>query len=410
MRVYVLAILLLGAGCSSNGAVSDKADGGSSASGPDAGGPGPSGDGGQGAVDAATYADPSQWLCGAGAPKDYCLDTLTATSVLTDGTQAPASIPAASSPAVDCFYVYPSVDPTDAPGNIDVAANLSNILDPVREQAAPFRQVCTVFAPLYRQATYKSYFDANASTYLENAYADVAAAFHEYMAHHNAGRDFVLVGHSQGSHMLRRLIQRVIETSADVQKHLVVAILMGAFGDVLVPTGQAVGGTFKSTPLCTQDSQRGCVITFNSFAKGYEPTSIYGTGFGPVAAGMDVACTNPAALGGGKGALKGSLFFTQFQNPALSPPVNAGVSTTFAEYAGLFTGECLASSTGLSFFEIDFAPAAGDTRANPIPFASPYYAPSVLGLHLLDSAFPMGELLDAVRKRTGGGPTDAGAD
>jgi hypothetical protein len=124
---------------------------------------------------------------------------------------------------------------------------------------------------------------------------------------------------------------------------------------------------------------------------------------------MDVGCTNPAALGGGAATLRSSLLFTQFQNPSLSPPMTAGVTTAFAEYAGLFTGECVSVATGLSFFQIDYAPAAGDTRANPIAFGDPYYSPSVVGLHLLDSAFPMGDMLDAVTKRTGGSIADAGA-
>ena len=41
------------------------------------------------------------------------------------------------------------------------------------------------------------------------------------------------------------------------------AILPGF--NVLVPQGKLVGGTFKSTPLCSQPGQTGCVITWVSF-------------------------------------------------------------------------------------------------------------------------------------------------
>jgi Protein of unknown function (DUF3089) len=353
------------------------------------------------------YANASMWLCGAGAAHDYCLDPQTATAILPDLTQTTSTLGPASDPPVDCFYVYPSVDVTDPAGNIPTFSNLPDILDPVHEQAAPFSQVCKVYAPLYHQATYESYFSANADQYLEVAYADVAAAFQQYLTAWNGGRDFVLLGHSQGTHMLRRLIQRVIETNPDLQKHLVVAILNGSLGDITVPKGQLVGGSFQSTPLCTSDAQRGCLISVNTFAKGYEPTSTYGTGFS-VGSNMDIACTNPAALAGGKARLTSSAFFTQFQNPNIDPPQSSVVSTTFAVYGNLYAGECLPAVNGLSFFEIDPEPLAGDTRNNPIPFSNVYYDPALLGLHLLDYAFPMQDLIGAVQKRSGGAVAEAG--
>ena len=356
------------------------------------------------------YANPAMWVCGAGATPDCCLAPQTATAILPDLTQTTSIVgPATTTPPIDCFYVYPSVDITDPAGNIPDFSNLPDILDPVHEQAAPFSQLCKVYAPLYHQATYESYFAANADQYLEIAYADVAAAFQQYLATWNAGRDFVLLGHSQGTHMLRRLIQRVIETNPSLQKQLVVAILNGSLGDITVPKGQLVGGSFQSTPLCTSDTERGCLISVNTFAKGYEPTSTYGTGFG-VGPTMDIACTNPASLAGGQARLTSSMFFTQFQNPDLAPPQSSGVSTAFAVYASFFTGECLPSLNGLSFFEIDPEPEAGDMRTNPIPFTSVDYDPSLIGLHLLDFGFPMQDLLDAVAKRTGASVADAGAD
>ncbi len=369
---------------------------------------GPVGDSGLSFADGG-YTSPSMWLCGGGASPDYCLEPQAATAILPDLTQTALTFGPTAEPPVDCFYVYPSVDITDPPGNVPNFSNLPDILDPVHEQAAPFSQVCKVYAPLYHQATYQSYLGANADQYLEIAYADVAAAFQQYLTAWNGGRDIVLVGHSQGTHMLRRLVQRVFETNPSLQKQLVVAILNGALGDITVPKGQLVGGSFQSTPLCTSDTQRGCVISVNTFAKGYEPTSTYGSGF-VIGSTMDIACTNPAALGGGQARLTSSAFFTQFQNPDLDPPQTSGVSTPFAVYGNLYTGQCLPAANGLSFFEIDPEPLAGDTRTNPIPFDNVYYTPGVLGLHLLDFSFPMQDLIDAVAKRTGSPVAEAGAD
>jgi hypothetical protein len=358
---------------------------------------------------ASSYANPSMWLCGAGTPHDYCLDPETATAIQPDLSQTPVPITPASNPPVDCFYIYPTVDISDPAGNVKDFSNLPDILDPVLSQAAPFSEVCSVYAPLYHQATFNAYTSPDADQYLEAAYVDVAAAFHEYMTAFNKGRDFVLLGHSQGSHMLRRLVQREVESSPDVQKHLVVAILLGALGDITVPKGQLVGSSFKSTPLCTQDTERDCVITVNTFAKGYEPTSTYGMSFG-VGPGQDIGCTNPAALGGGKAMLGGAYFYDKY-HAALAPPVTTGVSTTFGVFGDYFTGQCVPNANGYSFFEVDAEPNAGDKRTNPVPFGNLLYTPAILGLHLLDYSFPMQELLDAVRKRTGtydGGSPDAG--
>jgi hypothetical protein len=417
-RAPLLAILLVHAGAaacgakaaSSGGAGDAGAEGASSSEaggGDDAGG---SSDGPSPPAD-ASYADPGLWLCGANTAHDYCLDPQVATAIHPDNTQTTSTLTPATSPALDCFYVYPSVDITSPAGNETNYDNLPDILDPIREQAAPFSQVCKVYAPLYHQATYQSYYSANANQYLEAAYVDVAAAFQEYLTAYNHGRPFVLLGHSQGAQMLRRLIQRAVETTPAVASQMRLAVLAGAFGDVTVPKGQVVGGSFQSTPLCTTATQRGCVLTFNSFAKGYEPTSSYPAFAVP--AGMDVGCSNPAAPGGGKATFADSFFFTQFNNAALAAPQNSGVSTPFASYAAYFTGECLPSAAGYSFLEIDAEPAAGDQRSNPIPFSnSIYYAPSVLGLHLLDYGFPMGDLLAAVQARDtdGTGTGDASSD
>jgi hypothetical protein len=124
---------------------------------------------------------------------------------------------------------------------------------------------------------------------------------------------------------------------------------------------------------------------------------------------MDIACANPAALGAA-GTFADALFFTKFANPDIDPPQTSGVSTPFASYATFFSGECVVSPNGYSYLQIAAAPVGGDTRSNPIPFANQYYSPALVGLHLLDYSFPMGDLLAAVRTRASaldGGSSDA---
>jgi hypothetical protein len=205
---------------------------------------------------------------------------------------------------------------------------------------------------------------------------------------------------------MRRLIQREVENKPAVSAHLLVAFLAGALGDTYVPNGKTVGGSFMSTPLCTNDTDRGCFFSWNTYAKGYEPGFGYGGGF-TIPAGMDIACASPASPAGGKAVLSSSLFFTKPNGTTFMVPQNSGVSTTFAAYPAFFSGACAPASSGYSFFEVEAAPGVGDTRANPIPFDNTLYSPLIIGLHILDWAFPMQDALDAVTKRLGGG-TDAG--
>ena len=66
--------------------------------------------------------------------------------------------------------------------------------------------------------------------------------------------------------------------------------------DVLVPQGRLVGGTFRSTPLCSRPGQTGCVISWVSFRENNAPPpgAIFGFADKP---GMTVACVNPARPG-----------------------------------------------------------------------------------------------------------------
>jgi len=69
-----------------------------------------------------------------------------------------------------------------------------------------------------------------------------------------------------------------------------------------VPQGKTVGGSFKNIPLCTAPDQIGCVVTFASFRATIPPPA--NSNFGRVRAeGNIAACTNPAALAGGKAQL-----------------------------------------------------------------------------------------------------------
>src|SRR5581483_5560887 len=152
-------------------------------------------------------------------------------------------------PSVDCFYVYPTVRGQQT-GN----ANLH--IDPVERsialyQAARYSQYCKVYAPIYRQVTLAGIGQGTPTTKPNPkiALADVRQAFANYLKKYNHGRGFVLIGHSQGSFVLRSLIAKDVDPKPAVRQRLVSAILLG--GNVLVKKGpRGIGGDFKHIPAC----------------------------------------------------------------------------------------------------------------------------------------------------------------
>jgi hypothetical protein len=68
-----------------------------------------------------------------------------------DGRRTPAPFRPAADPAVDCFYVYPTVS-NDGGMFSDLSPGPEERRT-VLVQAARFRSVCRVFAPNYRQVT-----------------------------------------------------------------------------------------------------------------------------------------------------------------------------------------------------------------------------------------------------------------
>src|SRR5438067_6681390 len=118
---------------------------------------------------------------------------------------------------------------------------------------------------MYRQLTLKGIASTAHPTAEQAAIgtSDVRAAFKTYLAKYNHGRGFVLIGHSQGSFVLRRLIALDVDRKPAVRRRLVSAILLG--GNVLVKRRKDVGGDFKRIRACRSASRLHCVIAFSTF-------------------------------------------------------------------------------------------------------------------------------------------------
>src|SRR5258708_24939083 len=255
-------------------------------------------------VPAATdYANPAIWLCRPGR-EDACSAPQDATIVAVNGSLTREVFHSAKNPAIDCFYVYPTVS-NEPGGNSDLTITSAE-KNVVNAQFARFAAKCRLFAPMYRQVTLTALRALIVGKPIpvdrDLGYHNVLAAWNYYLAHDNQGRGVVLVGHSQGSGVLTRLIKEEID-GKPVQGKLISAILMGT--TLPVPNGADVGGAFKPIPLCRSNSQTGCAIAFADFRVNVPPPP--NSRFGNAAEGMQAVCANPAALGGGSGLLNAYL-------------------------------------------------------------------------------------------------------
>lgn len=347
------------------------------------------------------YTRDELWLCRPGMAGDRCLSAdLTATEIAPDGARTTVTSTPAANPAYDCFYIYPTVDVTGLAGNHTDLTNPTPMLDPLLNQAARFREQCRVVAPLYRQSTLLGLNGSGAAARLELAFRDVEAAFREYLRRDNAGRPFVLMGHSQGSFMAERLLTQTIVPDAAVRARLVVALLLG--GSVQVPTGATTGGSIGAYPLCTSDDQTGCALAYHTFGADRGPTAggVYPSS---VAAGRELACTNPAALADAAAATRvRSVYLPTFAYQSVfdvRPTITPAVTTPFLRLRDFYTVRCTTNANLRSYLELRAAPMAGDTRADPIPYGSLILAPSFLGLHLLDYNVALDELQALVARK-----------
>jgi DUF3089 family protein len=356
------------------------------------------------AAPAADYANPAVWLCRPNA-RDACAASQDATIVAVNGTLTRETFHPAKNPPIDCFYVYPTVSNEPA-GNSDLMITGAE-RSVVNAQFARFASKCRLFAPMYRQVTLTALRAMIAGKPMpmdrDLAYNDVLAAWNYYLAHDNKGRGIVLVGHSQGSGVLTRLIKEEID-GKPVQDKLISAILMGT--SLPVPNGADVGGAFKHIPVCHSNSQIGCVIAFADFRANVPPPAI--SRFGKAPEGMQAVCANPAALGGGSGMLDAYLSAGRISTGSDGPrepfdwtqPAKP-IDTAFVKVPGLLSAACVADEHG-SYLAVTVHPAAGGARANDISgdVIVNGQVQEDWGLHLIDANLTMGNLVAIVGDET----------
>ena len=347
------------------------------------------------ATPAPDYAQDAAWLCRPGR-QDACTQSQDVTVIRADGGRKTEKFRAEKAPAFDCFYVYPTVSRDPTP-NSDLTAGPEEQAV-AAAQAARFTSKCRIYAPLYRQKTLASLRQemAGGTPPVDQGLPlhDVYEAWNSYLQRDNKGRGIVLIGHSQGSLVLKELIARYIEGQPS-QRNIVAAYLLGV--GLAVPQGGVVGGDLKRLPLCTKPGRYACVVSYASFRADSPPPA--NSRFGKVTQpGMAAACVNPAALAGGK-AVMDAIFATKGAGLASAEQASwsstgGPVTTPFVKVPGLISAECT-SASGFSYLAVTVNANPADPRTDTI-VGDVVADGAVLkewGLHLLDMSVAMGDLV-----------------
>ncbi len=198
------------------------------------------------------------------------------------------------------------------------------------------------------------------------AYNSVLGAWKDYLKNYNKGRGVVIIGHSQGSMNLGRLIAEEIDPNPSIHKRLISAIIPGA--NVYVPKGEVVGGQFQNIPACEAGDQVGCVIAYSMFTKQPNTNSSYGwmdTGYWinpaprPDKDLYEVMCVSPGELAGGNGNL----------TPLANLPVFVGQpepAKPWQAFPDFYRGECRSAEDAIkgtvNWLNVEDIRQPGDTR------------------------------------------------
>ncbi|HMO74182.1 MAG TPA: DUF3089 domain-containing protein [Sphingopyxis sp.] len=261
------------------------------------------------------YDDPALWFSRPGLeedPSDWRPDTAEGEGRAPDSAKAatdklipPARAAVAASPAdaappkgdAAVFFVHPtsyySRSSWNAPLDDRDANHRATLF--MQGMASAFSDAGEVWAPRYRQATLGAFLASDrvtAGKAIDAAYRDVEQAFDAFAAAIPANKPIILAGHSQGALHLTTLLKNRI-AGTPLAKRIVAAYVVG--WPVSVDTDIAGLGL----PACETPEQKGCVLSWVSFAEPADPQMVLdaydGTiGFdGRPRADTRMLCTNP---------------------------------------------------------------------------------------------------------------------
>ena len=334
------------------------------------------------------------WLCLPGKADNPCESTLTTTVMGASGERTVQTMTPAADQPIDCFYVYPTISQQQRV-NADLSIDKEEVTI-ATWQAAPFSQVCKVYAPIYPQVTIAELNTGLSGDAAMVAYTGLFAAFDDYLANYNHGRGIVFIGHSQGAMMLISLLQDRFDSDPETRKLLVSALLLG--GSATVAPGQTTGGDFAEIATCSSAAQTGCVVGYSSFWDAPPDGAMFGraaTAGSLLRApqpGEQLMCVNPTSLAGGTGVLQPMIAAVDLPRVVADPP-SPLPTTTFVTYPNAYTAECKTSGND-AWLQI-----TRTVPAEAAPTLTGTEGPT-WGLHDFDVAAPLGNLIELVRAQS----------
>ncbi|WP_394731108.1 DUF3089 domain-containing protein [Altererythrobacter sp. GH1-8] len=170
----------------------------------------------------------------------------------------------------------------------------------IRGMATPFGKASEIWIPRYRQAAIGAFLTdkPEGQMAIDAAYQDVAQAYAEFRKNIDPEIPIVLVGHSQGSLHLMRLLKEEIAATPEADR-LVAAYAIGW------PISVEHDLPAMGFSACSEPTSTGCVISWSSFAEPADPSDLLesyssSTGLdGKPRGDSAILCSNP--LTGGLG-------------------------------------------------------------------------------------------------------------
>jgi pimeloyl-ACP methyl ester carboxylesterase len=298
------------------------------------------------------YADKDLWLCRPDIDNDRCDQAdLSITEIRADGTSVVSDVVEDPDAKVDCFYVYHTVDWSPGEGNTEtLVPHPDDVIKALHRNGALYRGVCRMFAPVYQQMTLDTYrenfYQWHNTEFFDKAYGDVLEAFEYYLRRHNESRDFVLIGHSQGTHILTKLLQDKLDHDEALRAHLVSALLIG--GGVPSDESDPTDWSLTNIPLCASANETSCVIAFDAIAAGTQP----GSGAILIIPPAQRACVNPTSFDEGPGTLAALVYSRSYDDVI---PFPDGVDTEWVRYPNIYTSGCSRGEGFRNVLEVDLA-------------------------------------------------------
>lgn len=171
---------------------------------------------------------------------------------------------------VDVFFIHPTTltNFSDDRWNASIDDSLLNYktdYSTILYQASVFNEDCRVFAPRYRQAHLKAFFNSDKqkdSAAFDLAYTDVKNSFEYYLEHYNNGRPIIIASHSQGTLHAGNILKEFFEAKV-LQHRLVCAYIIG----LPVPKN-----FFSQLLPCKDSLSTGCYVGWRTVKRDYTDT------------------------------------------------------------------------------------------------------------------------------------------